>query len=103
LDGSQLRDANAAPLRGEDYTIFFTLKPDGAKAFGDWTENHLRYYLAVVWNGEVKSVAYITTRISDQGELTGKFSKEAAEDIVLILRSGALPGPLRVVSEQNLK
>ena len=103
FDGSQLRDASAMQLRGDDYTISFTLKPEGAKALGDWTESHIRNYMAVVWNGEVKSVAYVISRISEQGQITGKFTKQAAEDMVLILRSGALPGPLRIVSEENLK
>jgi preprotein translocase subunit SecD len=93
VDGSELRDASASPsYSGTDvYNISFSLRPVGAQKFDDWTSKNINEYLAVILNGEVKSVAYIKSRISDSGEITGKFSKQAAEDIALILRSGALP------------
>ncbi|HEV7683840.1 MAG TPA: hypothetical protein VGO68_17050 [Pyrinomonadaceae bacterium] len=99
IDGSELRDANAYPGLGvEAYSISFTLGPYGAQKFGDWTSKNINEYIAVILNGEVKSVAYIKSRISDQGEIVGKYSKQAAEDMALILRSGALP-KLKIVEE----
>jgi preprotein translocase subunit SecD len=53
----------------------------------------------VVLNGKVKSIAFIRSRIYDQGEISGRFTKEAAEDLALILRSGALPAPVKIVEE----
>jgi preprotein translocase subunit SecD len=47
----------------------------------------------------VKSIAYIKSQITDQGEISGRFTKQAAEDLALVLRTGALPAPLRFVSE----
>jgi preprotein translocase subunit SecD len=100
VDGSELRDAGAYPSYSgaDEYSISFRLMPVGAQKFDDWTSKNINEYLAVILNGEVKSVAYIKSRISDSGEIAGKFSKQAAEDMALILRSGALP-KLKIVEE----
>ena len=77
---------------GDDvYTILFSLKPTGAEKFGEWTASHINEYMAVVFNDEVKSVAYIKSQITDSGEIAGHFTRQAAEDVALLLRSGALP------------
>jgi hypothetical protein len=54
-------------------------------------------------NDEVKSVAYIRGQIFDQAEITGRFTKQAALDLSLVLRSGALPAPIRIIEEQAIK
>ncbi len=82
VDGSQLRNAVAVPSRvnGEDYHIAFSLTPKGAERLGDWTGTHINDYISVVLNDEIKSIPYIRSRISDQGEISGRFTKQSAED-----------------------
>ena len=99
VDGSELRTATAVPGGANDYQIAFSLKPAGAEKFGAWTASNINAYIAVVYNGEVKSIAYIKSQITDQGEISGRFTKEAANDLALILSSGQLPGPVRIVAE----
>ncbi len=55
--------------------------------------------MGVVLNDEVKSIAYIKSQISDQGEISGRFTKQSAEDLAHTLNSGALPAPIKIVSE----
>ena len=104
MDGSELRDANAVSRTGnqDDYQISFSLKPAGAAKFGDWTSKNINNYMAVVLNGEVKSVAYIKSRIDDQGEISGRFTKATADDLALTLRSGALPAKLEYQEERTV-
>lgn len=104
VDGSELRDANAVSRTGnqDDYQISFSLKPAGAAKFGDWTSKNINNYMAVVLNGEVKSVAYIKSRIDDQGEISGRFTKATADDLALTLRSGALPAKLEYQEERTV-
>jgi len=83
--------------------ISFSLAPEGAQKFGAWTGAHIKDYLGVVLNGEVKSIVYIKSQISDQGEISGRFTKESAEDLALILRSGALPAPVKIVETRDSK
>jgi preprotein translocase subunit SecD len=58
--------------------------------------------MAVVLNGEIKSVAYIKSQIFDQGEISGKFSKNSAEDLALTLKSGALPAKIEYQEERTV-
>ena len=100
--GTDLRTADAVADRDagvENYSISFSLKPDGATKFGAWTGANINQYIGVVLNDEVKSIAYIKSQIFDQGEITGRFTKQSAEDLALVLRAGALPVPVRFVEE----
>ena len=105
VTGSDLRNAEAVNWTGRDdhYLITFTLKSSGADKFGAWTGANINQYLGVVLNDEVKSVAYIKSQIFDQGEITGRFSKQSAEDLALVLRAGALPVPVKLVEESTNK
>jgi preprotein translocase subunit SecD len=105
VNGSELRTADAVQSAGDpdNYQILFSLRPEGANKFGDWTGSHINNYLGVVLNGEVKSIAYIKSRISDQGEISGRFTKQSAEDLALVLRSGALPAPVKIVEETAIR
>jgi preprotein translocase subunit SecD len=102
IDGSELRDASAGQGRagGSDYEINFSFKPAGAQKFGEWTGKNINNYMAVVLNGEVKSAAFIKSQIFDTGQITGRFTKETADDLALTLRSGALPAQI-VYSEER--
>jgi len=99
VDGSELRNTVASRGSGENYLIAFSLKPEAAEKFGAWTGAHINEYLGVVLNGEVRSIAYIKSQISDQGEISGRFTKHSAEDLALVLRSGALPARVKIVEE----
>mgnify|MGYP001239251582 FL=1 len=104
VDGSELRDASAVSQtqRADDFQIDFFLKPAGALKFGDWTSKNLNKYLAVVLNEEVKSAPYIKSRIDDRGQISGKFTKKDADDLVLTLKSGALPAKLEYQEERTV-
>jgi preprotein translocase subunit SecD len=104
VDGSELRDASAAPSGyGEDYLIRFSLNKAGADKFGAWTGSHINEYLAVVLNDEVRSIAFIRSQISDQGEISGRFTKLRAEDLALTLKAGAMPASVRYIEETTDK
>jgi len=104
IDGAELRTAAANPARagGEEYEISFSLKKSGADKFGAWTGANINEYMGVVLNDEVKSIAFIKGQIFDQGEITGRFSKQSSEDLALTLRSGALPAPIEYQEERTV-
>jgi preprotein translocase subunit SecD len=104
VDGSELRDASAFSETGsdKDFKITFSLKPAGAQKFGAWTAANIDNYMAVVLNGEVKSAAYIKGVISDNGEISGKFTKASADDLALTLKSGALPAKIEYQEERTV-
>ena len=104
IQGDELRDASAVSQTGNinDYQISFALKPAGAQKFGDWTGKNINNYMAVVLNGEVKSIAFIKSQIFDQGQIDGKFTKESGEDLALTLKSGALPAKIEYQEERTV-
>ncbi|HAF25198.1 MAG TPA: protein translocase subunit SecD, partial [Blastocatellia bacterium] len=104
VDGSELRNASATQSRAgaDDYQIAFALKPAGADKFGAWTGANINEYMGVVLNDEVKSIAFIKSQIHDQGEISGKFTKQSADDLALTLRSGALPAPIEYQEERTV-
>lgn len=104
VDGSQLR--NVAAVAAEEsgvYRILFSLKPEAAAKLESWTGSHINSYLAVVLNDEVKSIAYVKSRLNDQGEVSGRFTKQAAENLSHVLNAGALPVPVKIVSQGPVK
>lgn len=104
VDGSELRNASATQSRAgaDEYQIAFALKPAGSEKFGAWTGANINAYMGVVLNDEVKSIAYIKSQISDQGEISGRFTKQSADDLALTLRSGALPAPIEYQEERTV-
>ena len=95
--------------------VLFKVTAEAANLVGDAGDRHafgrsrsgnkanINQYLGVVLNDEVKSIAFIRSRISDQGEISGRFTKQSAEDLALILRSGALPAPLKIIEVADNK
>ena len=105
IDGSELRTASAVPSRGggsDDFEINFSLKKVGSEKFGAWTGANINEYMGVVLNDQIKSIAYIKSQISDSGEISGKFTKQSAEDLALTLRSGALPASIEYLEERTV-
>ncbi|MEZ5344015.1 MAG: protein translocase subunit SecD [Pyrinomonadaceae bacterium] len=104
IEGNELRDASAVTTTGNegDYQISFSLKPNGAKKFGDWTGKNINNYMAVVLNDKAKSVAFIKSQIFDQGQIDGRFTKASGEDLALTLKSGALPTEIEYLEERTV-
>src|SRR6266404_2634966 len=82
IDGAQLRSATANQSRAgaDEYEIDFALKDAGSKKFGEWTGANINEYMGVMLDNEVKSIAFIKGQIFDQGQITGRFSKQSADD-----------------------
>ena len=105
IDGSELRNASATQSQGgraDEFEIDFSLKKAGADKFGAWTGSHINEYMGVVLNGEVRSIAFIKSQIYDRGQISGRFTKQTAEDLALTLRSGALPAPIEYLEERTV-
>jgi protein-export membrane protein SecD len=101
VSGGDLRNASAAKSAyGENYDVVFSLNRAGAQRFGSWTAANFNEYLGVALNDEVKSIAYIKSQITDQGQISGNFTKQSAEDLALVLKSGALPARVEFQEER---
>ena len=107
VNGDDIRDAKAFSSYGKrddynQYQISFSLKPNAAARFGDWTGRNINNYIAVVLNNKVQSAAFIKSQIFDSGEINGRFTKIQAEDIAMSLKSGYLPATMRIIDEKKI-
>jgi preprotein translocase subunit SecD len=91
------RDSNGRPAIG------FSLTIDGSARFARVTEENIGKRLAIVLDNRIQSAPSINSRIADSGIIEGGsagFQPQEAQDLVLILRSGALPASIRYLDEE---
>lgn len=99
MTGRELRTASVAfqQTTSQPY-IAFTLSDDGAKIFGDYTSRNINKYLAITMDKRVISSPVIRSAITQgSGIIEGQFSLAEAQNLVVQLKYGALPVPLKVV------
>ena len=90
--------------------VDFSFNAEGANLFYDLTNREqavgrsfLRE-LAVILDGQVRSAPVLQSAISSNGQISGDFTQKDIEDLVRILRAGALPATLKPkpVSENTM-
>lgn len=104
VTGLDMRDARAlqSQYNSTQYEIDFSLTPGGATRFGQATAANVGSNLAIVLNNVVKSAPTIQSQITDRGQITGGFTKRSAEDLALVLKSGALPAKAVYIEERTV-
>ena len=97
-----------------EYAVFLNFKPLGAKLFGDLTREaaspeHPPHQVAIILDDHVYSAPHVegpilggSARINMGGGLLLDEQKKEAEDLALVLRSGALPAKVLVVEERQI-
>jgi preprotein translocase subunit SecD len=102
LNGTEIRSASVArdPVTGQP-TVIFNLSPAGGETFYKLTSANVGKQLAVALDNKVKAQATIQEPIRDQVSVRG-FKQEEAADLALTLRTGALPVPLEITSQQAI-
>jgi preprotein translocase subunit SecD len=102
VTGRDLRSARPSLDENNQPAVSFTLSNDGGRQFGAVTAANIGRPLAIVLDGRVRSVARIDNRITTDGTIHGSFTSQEAQDLALILRSGALPAPLTFLAEGSV-
>ncbi len=76
--------------------VFFEIRSESTRAFGDFTGANIGRRMAIVLDGNIQTAPTLNSRISESGQITGIGSLDEASDIALVLRSGSLPFNLDV-------
>ena len=98
LTGADLADARAVFDQFGRPQVALTFTPEGAKKFEEVTRANVGKRLAIVLDGKVYTAPVIRQAITGgQAVIEGLSGLEEASEIALVLRSGALPVPLKVV------
>lgn len=99
MTGKELVNIGVSPNQfGNQYSIDFTLTPEGTKIFAAHTAANINKILAITLDKRVISAPNISNAIPDgSGQITGSFTPDAANALAVQLRYGSLPIPLKVV------
>jgi preprotein translocase subunit SecD len=103
VSGRDLRTAQLSRDENGQPSVSFTLTGEGGRRFQAFTSAHIGDRLAVVLDNRVYEVANIKSEIRDQGEISGGgMTEQAATDLAMVLRSGALPAGIKYLEERTV-
>jgi preprotein translocase subunit SecD len=95
VTGKDLRTARQVPDEFNQPAVSFTLNSAGVSKFSQVTAANVGKQLAIVLDGRVVSAPVIEGAINQpDARIQGRFTSEEAEDLALVLRSGALPASM---------
>jgi len=102
ITGKDLRTVRRGVDEWNNPAVSFTLTPDGARRFEQVTGQNIGKQLAIILDGKLQSAPVINSRISDSGIIQGHFTPEEANDLVVILKAGALPAGIKYLEERTV-
>lgn len=101
LTGDFLNSASVSLNKFGAPVVTFRFNGAGAKKFAKITQDNVGKPFAIILDEEVLTVPIIREPIlAGQGEISGNFTLEEAQDLAILLRSGALPAPLNIIEER---
>ncbi|MBR0828262.1 protein translocase subunit SecD [Bradyrhizobium manausense] len=102
--GGDLIDAQATfDQRTSEPVVSFKFNTSGARKFSQATQENVGLPFAIVLDNKVISAPVIREPITGgQGQISGSFTVQSANDLAILLRAGALPAPLTVVEERTV-
>ncbi len=103
IDGDALIDARPSSDPVEGNVVQFTLNNEGARRFKVETGKHVKDNMAIVLDDRVVTAPVLNSAIGRNGQITlGGGTLQAAQDLALVLRAGALPVPLKVAEVRSI-
>ena len=105
VEGEDLTDAQLGfdQQRNGEPIVNFRFNIRGAQKFGEVTSKNVGRLFAIVLDNKVISAPRILQPITGgQGQISGHFTAEQANNLSILLRAGALPAKLTVVEERTV-
>ncbi|MBI5319721.1 protein translocase subunit SecD [Bradyrhizobium sp.] len=104
VSGGDLTDAQPGfDQRSGEPIVSFKFNTAGARKFAQATTENVGLPFAIVLDNKVISAPVIREPITGgQGQISGSFTVQSANDLAILLRAGALPAPLTVVEERTV-
>src|SRR5947209_5068078 len=104
VSGGDLTDAQPGfDQRTNEPIVSFKFNTSGSRKFAQATTENVGQPFAIVLDNEVISAPVIREPITGgSGQISGNFTVQAANELALLLRAGALPAPLTIVEERTV-
>jgi len=105
VSGGDLTDAQPGfdSRGGGQPIVSFKFNSSGSRKFAQATTEHVKEPFAIVLDNKVISAPVIQEPIiGGQGQISGNFTVQQANDLAILLRAGALPAPLTIIEERTV-
>ena len=104
VSGGDLTDAQPGfDQRSSEPIVSFRFNTSGARKFSQATSENVGQPFAIVLDNKVISAPVIREPITGgSGQISGSFTVQAANDLAILLRAGALPAPLTVIEQRTV-
>ena len=104
VSGENLVDSQPSfDQRTGEPVVTFRFDAQGAKRFSRVTQDNVGLPFAIVLDNKVISAPVIREPIlGGSGQISGNFSVQEANDLAVLLRSGALPAKLTIIEERTV-
>jgi preprotein translocase subunit SecD len=104
VSGGELTDAQPGfDQRSGEPIVSFRFNTSGSRKFAQATSENVGQPFAIVLDNEVISAPVIREPITGgSGQISGSFTVQAANELAILLRAGALPAPLTVIEERTV-
>jgi len=104
VSGADLTDAQPGfDQRSGEPIVSFRFNTSGSRKFAQATTENVGQPFAIVLDNEVISAPVIREPITGgSGQISGSFTVQAANDLSILLRAGALPAPLTIIEERTV-
>ena len=104
VSGKDLRVVRRSQDEWNSPAVAFSLNPEGGRRFEKVTGENIGKQIAIILDDKVISSPVVETTIpaTSGGIIRGRFTDEEAEDLVVVLRAGALPAGIRYLEERTI-
>jgi preprotein translocase subunit SecD len=104
VSGGELTDAQPGfDQRSGEPIVSFKFNTAGSRKFAQATSENVGQPFAIVLENKVISAPVIREPITGgSGQISGSFTVQAANDLAILLRAGALPAPLTVIEQRTV-
>ena len=104
VTGKDLRTIRQTQDEWNNPAVSFTLNADGGARFEQVTGANIGKQIAIILDKKVQSAPVVEDRImrSQGGVIRGRFTPEEAEDLVVVLKAGALPAGIKYLEERTI-
>ena len=104
LTGKLLKDArmDLGGRSGAEPVVKFAFKPQGGEKFYELTSNNLGRRVAIIVDGVAITAPVVQSAIGAEGEITGDFTSEGAQELATLLKSGAFVAPVAFEEERQI-
>jgi preprotein translocase subunit SecD len=104
VSGGDLTDAQPGfDQRSGQPIVSFKFNSSGSRKFAQATTENVKQPFAIVLDNKVISAPVIQEPIiGGQGQISGNFTVQQANDLAILLRAGALPAPLTIIEQRTV-